>query len=59
MPSYDYKCPKCHKEFEITRSTTDETPVKCDCGAIAHRHFVSGGSCGITGMGFYQERSVR
>jgi putative FmdB family regulatory protein len=33
MPSYDYRCKKCHAKMEIFQSIKDEPLVLCpDCG---------------------------
>ncbi|MFZ5517195.1 MAG: FmdB family zinc ribbon protein [Candidatus Zhuqueibacterota bacterium] len=33
MPTYDFKCSHCGYSFEVFRSITDESEVKCpQCG---------------------------
>jgi putative FmdB family regulatory protein len=45
MPSYDYRCGKCGKRFEVTISVSDRDAgkVKCaKCGSRRVRQQVSG-----------------
>jgi len=38
VPTYDFKCSKCHDEFERRLSIHDDTPQTCEkCGATANR----------------------
>ena len=38
MPVYDYECPKCHAEMELSRSVADrDEPLMCDCGGVMRR----------------------
>jgi len=40
MPAYDFKCTACSRVFEITRPSSDDSPVSCpDCGAATKRVF--------------------
>jgi putative FmdB family regulatory protein len=31
MPTYEYRCQKCEKDFEIVESVTDHDPAKARC----------------------------
>jgi putative FmdB family regulatory protein len=39
MPTYEYWCPKCQKEFEVRRPIADfDKPASCpDCGTKGER----------------------
>ena len=40
MPTYEYKCPKCQKVFEIKHSMTDHPKPAClDCVVLLNRVF--------------------
>ena len=40
MPAYDFKCTACSKVFEVTRPSSDDSPVACpDCGCDTKRVF--------------------
>ncbi|WP_436793835.1 FmdB family zinc ribbon protein [Actinospongicola halichondriae] len=32
MPRYDYRCATCDDTFEVRRSMTDDSPVRCPDG---------------------------
>lgn len=55
MPTYEYQCSKCKKEFEFFHSIKDEPIKVCpDCGEPALKRKISGGSGLIfKGSGFY------
>jgi len=55
MPTYEYECDKCKKNFDLFQNMKDEPIKKCTkCGGKVHR-LISGGS-GIIfkGAGFYE-----
>ena len=57
MPTYQYRCDKCHHQAEIFQSIMDEPLSKCpDCGQDAMKRMISGGA-GIIfkGSGFYSK----
>lgn len=39
MPTYEYRCPRCHKEMSVRRPFTEmEEPTRClDCGTQVDR----------------------
>ena len=55
MPTYDYVCEECGKEFEVFQSMKDEPLKTCNCGkGGAVRRKIGGGSGLIfKGSGFY------
>lgn len=54
MPTYDYKCLKCDKRFEIFQSMKDEPLKNCpDCGGEIKRLIGSGAGTIFKGTGFY------
>ncbi len=55
MPTYDYKCLKCNKKFEIFQSMKDEPIKKCpDCNGEVKRLIGTGAGAIFKGTGFYQ-----
>lgn len=41
MPTYTYKCSKCHTVFDKTTTISDrDTPQACSCGCLGERSFV-------------------
>ena len=53
MPAYDFKCIKCGETVEITRPSSDDSPVACpSCGGHTRRVF---GPVGVhfKGSGFH------
>lgn len=55
MPTYDYKCLKCNKRFEIFQSMKDEVIKNCpDCNGEVKRLIGSGAGAIFKGTGFYQ-----
>lgn len=57
MPTYEYRCDKCAKNFDIVQSFHDEPLTECPtCGAPVKKVF---GSVGIVfkGSGFYKTDS--
>lgn len=64
MPTYEYQCEKCKKEFETfkTMCGTDEDFEECpDCKVRAHRKIGAGGGIIFYGPGFYatDNRSIK
>jgi len=55
MPTYDYKCDKCGKQFERFEKMTDHPKAKCpNCGGKAHRLIAGGSGVIFKGTGFYE-----
>lgn len=55
MPTYEYKCLKCHKRFEIFQSMKDEPLTKCpECKGELKRLIGAGAGAIFKGTGFYQ-----
>ncbi len=55
MPTYEYKCLKCNKKFEIFQSMKDEPIKKCpDCNGEVKRLIGTGAGTIFKGTGFYQ-----
>ena len=60
MPTYDYKCGKCHDVFEYFQNMTDKPLAKCPKCNGKIRRLVSGGSGLIfKGTGFYKTDYVK
>ncbi len=54
MPTYEYKCQKCGKEFEEFQSITAEAKADCPkCGGYAKRMISLNGGIIFKGNGFY------
>lgn len=56
MPTYDYKCDACCKQFEYFQSMKDEPLKKCPkCGKNKVKRLIGGGG-GVLfkGKGFYE-----
>jgi putative FmdB family regulatory protein len=55
LPTYDYKCLKCNKTFEIFQSMKDESLKNCpDCNGELKRLIGAGAGPIFKGSGFYQ-----
>lgn len=55
MPTYDYKCLKCNKKFEIFQSMNDELIKNCPyCNGEVKRLIGTGAGTIFKGTGFYQ-----
>lgn len=53
MPAYDYRCITCDERFEVTRSSSDKTEVRCpECGGETKRVFTPLG-VHFKGSGFH------
>lgn len=54
MPTYDYKCLKCNKSFEVFQSMKDEPLKNCpDCNGEVKRLIGAGAGTIFKGTGFY------
>jgi putative FmdB family regulatory protein len=57
MPAYDFKCTACSKVFEVTRPSSDDSPVACpECSSPTKRVFSAVG-VHFKGSGFYKTDS--
>lgn len=56
MPIYEYKCPKCYKEMELTQKFNDPAPLCCcDEGApVEMVKQISKSSFVLKGKGWYK-----
>lgn len=55
MPTYDYECARCKKQFELFQKMTDEPIGLCpSCGGKAHRLIGAGTGIIFKGSGFYE-----
>ena len=55
MPTYDYKCEKCKKKFELFQKISDPSIEKCpDCGGKVKR-LVSAATFTLKGGGWYKD----
>ena len=54
MPTYEYKCTKCHKHFELDQKITDPPRKRCPtCRGKVIRLISGGGGVILKGSGFY------
>src|SRR5438477_5216661 len=54
MPTYEYRCTKCKRRFELFHSITDDSPKRCPrCKARAVRVPAAGAGLLFKGSGFY------
>lgn len=54
MPTYEYKCAKCGKEFEEFQAISDPPVTICpDCGGKTERVISGGAGLIFKGSGFY------
>ena len=54
MPTYDYKCKKCQRLFEVVQSMNDAPLRKCaECGGAVKRLIGAGAGLIFKGSGFY------
>lgn len=56
MPTYEYACGACGREFEVFQSIKDEPLNTCDCGKSGQVKRKIGRGAGIIfkGSGFYE-----
>jgi len=55
LPTYDYRCLKCNKKFEIFQSMKDEPIKNCPyCNGEVKRLIGTGAGAIFKGTGFYQ-----
>lgn len=57
MPTYDYECEKCGREFEWSQKMMDAPLEKCPlegCGGRVHRLVSAGAGLIFKGSGFYE-----
>ena len=40
MPTYNYKCPACGREFDAYRHISERATSQCICGRLARKVFV-------------------
>lgn len=56
MPTYEYKCKKCGKEFEVQQRITEDPLTKCpdkNCGGEVFRKISKNVGLMFKGSGFY------
>ena len=54
MPTYEYKCTKCGKTFELMQKMSDPPRKRCpDCRGKVIRLISGGGGILLKGTGFY------
>jgi putative FmdB family regulatory protein len=54
MPTYEYRCTKCKKKFELRQRITEDPVKKCiHCGGKPERLISSGVGLIFKGSGFY------
>ncbi len=54
MPTYEYKCNKCKKQFDIFQKITDKPIKKCpECSGALERLISKTGALIFKGSGFY------
>ncbi|TET17427.1 MAG: zinc ribbon domain-containing protein [Candidatus Cloacimonadota bacterium] len=54
MPTYEYKCGKCQKTFEIFHNISKTMRTCAECGGKLQKLMVPGGGVIFKGSGFYQ-----
>ncbi len=56
MPTYEYACSACGKEFEVFQSMKDAPLTVCTCGKAGQVRRKIGGGAGLIfkGSGFYE-----
>lgn len=55
MPTYEYACDKCKKNFDLFQNMKDEPIKKCPkCGGKVHRLIGGGSGIIFKGTGFYE-----
>ena len=54
MPTYDYRCRQCGRDFEVFQRMSDKPGASCpSCGAAAERLISGGAGFLFKGDGFY------
>jgi len=54
MPTYEYRCPTCKKDFEKVQKMSEPPRADCpSCGAPAERRLSAGAGLLFKGSGFY------
>ena len=54
MPTYEYRCPACGRDFELFQRMSDPPGAPCpDCGEAAERLISAGAGLLFKGEGFY------
>ena len=54
MPTYDYLCQECQKEFEVFQRMSDDPLNTCpSCGGTVQRRITGGTGLIFKGAGFY------
>ncbi len=54
MPTYEYHCDSCEREFEVDQRITDDPSSECpECGGKAHR-LISASNFILKGSGWYK-----
>ena len=54
MPTYEYRCHKCHHEFEVFQSITEDPVCVCPvCAGPVERKISAGAGLIFKGSGFY------
>ncbi len=54
MPTYEYRCDTCSKNFEIVQKMSDDPLSTCpDCGNSVHQIFSAGFGLSFSSKGFY------
>ena len=54
MPTYDYRCRECGRDFEVFQRMSDRPGAACpECGAAAERLISGGAGLLFKGDGFY------
>lgn len=49
---YDYICPKCGKEKEVTHSINEDPVIKCECGEVMKIKITGGAATHFKGDGW-------
>lgn len=56
MPTYEYRCNACHREFEYQQRMADDDLVKCEvCGEDKLEKLISRTAFQLKGSGWYKD----
>lgn len=56
MPTYEYRCNACHREFEYQQRMVDDDLVKCEvCGEDKLEKLISRTAFQLKGSGWYKD----